>query len=186
MPAPGTSGPCKSSPNSARFHCNLASLFAEQEKYDEALALYRRASSIDPAYAEAHCGLGERAARAGPLRGGAGPLSRGAAPSARPARGPLRSGHRARRAGRFRGCGTLLADGTAARPHAWPRAHAQLATLLRGKLPDDDLAAMRQLLADPDLHRRPAHGAALRPGPGARCPGRLRRGGRVAASRPTP
>ncbi len=31
-------------------------------------------------------------------------------------------------------------------------AYSQLATLLRGKLPDDDLAAMRRLLADPDLH----------------------------------
>src|SRR5262249_57765963 len=31
-------------------------------------------------------------------------------------------------------------------------AYSALATLLRGKLPDDDLVAMRQLLADPDLH----------------------------------
>ena len=30
-------------------------------------------------------------------------------------------------------------------------AHAQLATMLRAKLPDEDLAALRQLLADPDL-----------------------------------
>jgi hypothetical protein len=32
-------------------------------------------------------------------------------------------------------------------------AFAALATMLRAKLPDDDLAAMRQLLADPDLHQ---------------------------------
>jgi len=31
-------------------------------------------------------------------------------------------------------------------------AYSALATLLRGKLPDDDLAAMQKLLADPDLH----------------------------------
>jgi tetratricopeptide (TPR) repeat protein len=31
-------------------------------------------------------------------------------------------------------------------------AYAALATLLRGKLPDEDLAGMHQLLADPDLH----------------------------------
>src|SRR5262249_42930267 len=37
----------------------------------------------------------------------------------------------------------------------FPIPHARLATLLRGKLPDDDLAALEQRLADPQLPQGP-------------------------------
>ncbi len=37
----------------------------------------------------------------------------------------------------------------------FPIPHARLATLLRGKLPDEDLAALEQRLADPELPQGP-------------------------------
>ena len=42
--------------------------------------------------------------------------------------------------------------------------HARLATLLRGKLPDADLAALEERLADPQAQRRAARRSAVRPG----------------------
>ena len=52
--------------------------------------------------------------------------------------------------------------------------HARLATLLRGKLPDADLAALEERLNDDELRRRPAGPAAVRPGPRPRRARRLR------------
>ena len=53
--------------------------------------------------------------------------------------------------------------------------HARLATLLRGKLPDADLAALEERLADPRARPRPAGPAAVRPGPRPRRPRRFAR-----------
>jgi tetratricopeptide (TPR) repeat protein len=138
-------------PHSARFHCNLAGLLAEKEKYAEAIARYLLALRLDPTYADAHCGLGG-------VRHEQGYLDQAQAhyhdalrhnpdlPAAHSALGRVHE---------------ELGDFTEAE-RCWrtalrldPRqagAHAQLATLLRGKLLDEDLAAMRSLLADPDLH----------------------------------
>ena len=49
--------------------------------------------------------------------------------------------------------------------------HARLATLLRGKLPDADFAALEERLADPELAEEAACPALVRPGP---CPRRPR------------
>jgi tetratricopeptide (TPR) repeat protein len=137
-------------PDSARFHCNLAGLLAEQENYDAAADGYRRALRLDPAYAEAHCGLGG-------VRHEQGVFAEAQAhyhealrwnpdlPGAHVALGRVRE---------------ELGDPAGAE-NCWrtalrydPRhagAAAQLATFLRDKLPDEDLAALRDLLADPDL-----------------------------------
>ena len=45
--------------------------------------------------------------------------------------------------------------------------HARLATLLRGQLPDQDLAAVEERLTDPTARRRTARPAAFRLGPRA-------------------
>jgi tetratricopeptide (TPR) repeat protein len=45
-------------PNLARLHCNLASALAGQERYEEVIACYETALQLDPSYAEAHNGLG--------------------------------------------------------------------------------------------------------------------------------
>ncbi|HLN28274.1 MAG TPA: tetratricopeptide repeat protein [Gemmataceae bacterium] len=137
-------------PKLARLHCNLASLQAEQDRYDEAIRRYEIALNLDPNYPAAHTGLGwvwheqgryedaqERYRLAlrhrpdfapalcnlGQVREELGDFADGE----RYFREALR--HDARLAG------------------AW----SQLATQLRGQLPDEDLANMRQLLNDPDL-----------------------------------
>jgi tetratricopeptide (TPR) repeat protein len=137
--------------SSARIHCNLASALAEQEKYDEALASYGLALRLDPAYAEAHSGLGGvryeqgHYAEAEAHHREALRLKPDLA-AAHCALGMVREelGDFAEAEGCWRAA--LRHDARQA------GAHAQLATLLRGKLPDADLAALRQLLADPHLN----------------------------------
>jgi tetratricopeptide (TPR) repeat protein len=137
-------------PALARLHCNLAGALAEQEKYEQAGARYEIALRLDPNYAEAHNGLGwvrheqgcyeqaqERYRTALRLK-----------PDLATAHGNL--GTVREELGDFPG-----AEGSfrAALRHD-PRdagAWAELATLLRGQLPEEDLAALRRLLADPDL-----------------------------------
>jgi tetratricopeptide (TPR) repeat protein len=137
-------------PDSARFQCNLAGLLAEQETYDAAADGYRLALRLDPAYAEAHCGLGG-------VRHEQGLFAEAQAHyhEALHCNPDLPAAHAA--LGRVR---EELGDPAGAES-CWraalrhdPRhagAHAQLATLLRDKLPDEDVAALRNLLADPDL-----------------------------------
>jgi tetratricopeptide (TPR) repeat protein len=137
-------------PSSARFHGNLAGLLAQQEKHDEATARYRLALRLDPAYADAHCGLGG-------VRHEQGDLEQAQAHyrEALHANPDLPAAHAA--LGRVH---EELGDFAEAES-CWrtalrldPRqagASAQLATLLRDKLPDEDLAALGKLLADPDL-----------------------------------
>ena len=66
--------------------------------------------------------------------------------------------------------------------------HARIATLLRGKLSDADLAALEQRLADEQLGQGPARAAIVLFGPRARRPRRLRPRRRMPApgQRPDP
>ena len=66
----------------------------------------------------------------------------------------------------------------------FPAAYARLGTLLRGKLPEDDLRTIEGLLADADLGRHP-RAAPLRRRPRPRRPRRVRPG-RDLRRRPTP
>jgi tetratricopeptide (TPR) repeat protein len=138
-------------PRSARTHTNRASLLADQDKEDEALAGYRRALELDPTYAEAHCGVGGVRHEQGHFEEAQGHYREALRhkpdlPAAHCALGTVRE-----ELGDFKDAEScwrtaLRHDGRLA------GAYSALATLLRGKLPDDDLAAMRKLLADPDLH----------------------------------
>ncbi|HEX5273395.1 MAG TPA: tetratricopeptide repeat protein, partial [Gemmataceae bacterium] len=137
-------------PNSARIHSNLASLFADQEKYDDALARYALALRLDPSYAEAHSGIGWVRHEQGHFE---------------EAEAHYREALRLKPdlAAAHANLGTVreeLGDFTEAQK-CWraavrhdPRhagARAQLATMLRGKLPEEDLADLKRLLAEPDL-----------------------------------
>jgi tetratricopeptide (TPR) repeat protein len=137
-------------PNLARLHCNLASALEELEQHDEAIARYELALRLDPKYAEAQNGLGwvwheqgryedaqERYRAALQLK----PDLAAAHCNLGTVREELNDFADAERC--FRAA--LRHDPRHA--GAW----SQLATLLRGKLPDADLQAMRQLLADPYL-----------------------------------
>jgi tetratricopeptide (TPR) repeat protein len=140
----------KHDPNSPRIHSNLASCLGEKDLYDEAIARYEIALRLDPNYAEAHNGIGfvrheqgrdEEAkthyetalrlkAHLAPAHGNLGSLLEELS--------DLEGAQKCFRA-------ALRYDPS----HAG--ALAQLATLLRGKFPDEDLTVLRNLLADPDL-----------------------------------
>jgi tetratricopeptide (TPR) repeat protein len=137
-------------PDTARFQCNRAGLLAEQERYDAAAEGFCLALRLDPAYAEAHCGLGGVRHEQGSFAEAEDHYR-----EALRCNPDLVTAHAA--LGRLR---EELGDATGAES-CWrtalrhdPRhagAAAQLATLLRAKLPDEDLTALRNLLADPDL-----------------------------------
>ncbi len=138
-------------PNSARFHCNLAGLLAQQEKYDEATHRYRLALRLDPAYADAHCGLGGVRHEQGFLEEARAHYREAlhynpALPAAHAALGRV-----CEEMGDFTEAESCWRTALRHDPRQ-AAAHAQLATLLRDKLPDEDLAAIHNLLADPDLH----------------------------------
>jgi tetratricopeptide (TPR) repeat protein len=137
-------------PNLARLHCNLASLMEELDRRGEAIALYEQALRLDPNYAEAHNGLGwvlneqGRYAQAEECFRTALRLKPGFGPalcnlgSVREEFSDFAEAERYFRE-------ALQHDGRQA--GAW----SLLAALLRGKLPEEDLAAMQRLLADPGL-----------------------------------
>ena len=137
-------------PNMARLHCNLASLLEQQEKYAEATTRYEIALRLEPDYAEAHNGLGWVGHELGRYE---------------EAQQRYRAALRLKPDFAAAHCnlGTVREElnDFAEAEHCfrqalrYDRQHAgawsQLATLLRDKLPNGDLTAMRQLLADPEL-----------------------------------
>ena len=137
-------------PDSARIHSNLASVLEEQEKYPEAIARYEMALRFDPSHAEAHNGLGFVLHEQGKYQEALARYREALhlKPDFAPAHNNL---------------GTVLEELSeldqaqacfrAALGHDpnHAGAYAQLATMLRGKLPDADLDAMRQVLANPLL-----------------------------------
>jgi tetratricopeptide (TPR) repeat protein len=138
-------------PSSARIHSNAASLLAQQEKFDNALAVYRRALELDPTYAEAHCGIGGVRHEQGHFEEAQAHYREALRhkpdlPAAHCALGTVRE-----ELGDFNDAESCWRTALRFDPRQ-AGAYAALATLLRGKLPDEDLAGMHKLLADPDLH----------------------------------
>ncbi len=137
-------------PAAARTHCHLASAFEEQENYPDALAHYHLALQLEPDCAEAHNGLGFVLHEQGHYD-----------PAIKEYREVIRL--KPEFAGGHVNLGNILEElGTFAEAEACFRAalerdpdsagaYSLLATMLRGKLPDDDLEAMRRLLARPNL-----------------------------------
>ncbi|OWK39107.1 TPR domain protein, putative component of TonB system [Fimbriiglobus ruber] len=138
-------------PGSARTQTNLASLLAEQERYDEAVTVYRRALELDPTYAKAHSGLGSVRHEQGHFEQAQAHYREALGhepdlPATLCALGTVYE-----ELGDFKGAENFWRTALGHDPNL-AGAYSALATMLRGKLPDDDLAAMRRLLADPDLH----------------------------------
>jgi tetratricopeptide (TPR) repeat protein len=127
-------------PDYAEAHNNLGNVFNEQGRVDEAIACYRRALELRPDYAGAHRNLGIAFTYQGKLD-----------EAVACCRQVVRI--------EFSGGGTSLvpAKGVIARPgnaeigNHLGEAFLQLATILRSRLPADDLLAMRQLSSDPNL-----------------------------------
>jgi tetratricopeptide (TPR) repeat protein len=137
-------------PNSARIRSNLATALGEKELYPEAIAQFETALQLEPQYAEAHNGLGYLFQEQG--RDSQAKAQFEEAIRLKPDFAPAHSN-----------LGMLLVEHneqdqaeecfrTALRHdpnHAG--ALAQLATLRRAKLSDEDLAALRRLVQEPDL-----------------------------------
>ena len=137
-------------PDSARIHCNLGSLFQEREQYEIAEQYYDRALQLDPSLAEAHHGRGSILLEQGDIPSALAHFRealrrRPHFAAAHCSLGTIQEelGHLEQAERSFREA--LLNDPD----HSG--AHAQLATLLRGRLPDSDLAASRELAANPNL-----------------------------------
>jgi tetratricopeptide (TPR) repeat protein len=146
-------------PNLARLHCNLASLFAEQEDHAEAVRGYETALRLDPNYPEAHTGLGRVWHEQGRYEDAQERYRLALRHKSDHAPALCSLGQVREEFGNFTEAEQYLRQAVRHDPRlagAW----SQLATLLRGKLPDDDLQALRRLLADPDL--TPGKRAVLR------------------------
>jgi tetratricopeptide (TPR) repeat protein len=137
-------------PDFAEAHNNLGNVLREQGKLEEAAACYQRALALKPDYAEAHNNLGSIFQEQGRYEE-AQASSRSALrlkPDFAPAHSnlgivlqELNAFEDAERCFRQ----ALVHDSS--HTYAW----YELANLLRGKLPEHDLAAMRSLLADHHL-----------------------------------
>lgn len=142
-------------PRSALIWANMASAAEEQGNFPAAAEHYRVALDIDPRLPEAHHGLGF-------VRHQQGQLAEAAASyreviRLRPAFAPgyCNLGSLLEELGDMTGAESSYRTALRYDP-ALPAAHAQLATLLRGKLAEEDLAALRGVLANPrlTLHQR--------------------------------
>jgi tetratricopeptide (TPR) repeat protein len=147
-------------PAAARTHCHLASAFEEQENYSAALTHYNLALQLEPDCAEAHNGLGFVLHEQGRYEPAVKEYKEVIRLRPEFAPGHTNLGHILEELGSFDEAQECFRAALRCDPdHA--AAYGLLATMLRGKLPDDDLAAMRRLLAR--YHPTPA-GPGLAPG----------------------
>jgi Flp pilus assembly protein TadD len=145
-------------PSSARVLCNLASAFEEQGDFDSAVGRYRVALQLDPHYAEAHNGLGFVLHEQGKFPEAVGEYREVLRLKPDFATGYCNLGHILEELGSFDEALTAFREALQRDPnHAG--AYSLMATMLRGKLPGEDLEAMRRLLARPRL--APARRLAL-------------------------
>jgi tetratricopeptide (TPR) repeat protein len=137
-------------PNSPRIHANAASAFEERGEFDQAVRYHRRALDLDPRFVEAHNGLGYTLHQQGKFAESLAAYR--AAIELRPAFAPghCNLGNLLEEIGRLEDAETAYRTALRYDPDL-PLAHAQLATLLRGRLPEDDWAALQRLLARPSM-----------------------------------
>jgi tetratricopeptide (TPR) repeat protein len=132
-------------PNSARIHTNLGSALEEREEYALALAHYRTALQFEPNYAEAHNGLGVVLHEQGNYPEALAAFRQVVQLKPGFAQGHCSLGNILEELGDLDEALQCFRETLRHDPdHAGAR--ALLATLLRGKLPEEDLTAMRTLL----------------------------------------
>jgi tetratricopeptide (TPR) repeat protein len=145
-------------PNSARIVCNLASALEEQGDFEAAAARYRLALQLDPLYAEAHNGLGFVLHEQGRFPEAVAEYREVLRLKPGFATGYCNLGNILEELGSLEEAQAAFREALRRDPNhaaAW----SLLATMLRGKLPAEDLQAMRGLLARP--HLAPARRLAL-------------------------
>jgi tetratricopeptide (TPR) repeat protein len=137
-------------PTAARIHCHLASAFEEQENYPDALAHYHLALQLEPDSAEAHNGLGFALHEQGKFDQAVREYREVIRLKPEFAPGHANLGNILEELGSFEEAEASFRTALRCDPdHAG--AYSLLATMLRSKLPESDLEAMRRLLAGPPL-----------------------------------
>jgi tetratricopeptide (TPR) repeat protein len=137
-------------PSSARIHCHLASALEEQEDFDAAVARYRLALQLNPGYAEAHNGLGFVLHEQGKFAEAVSEYREVLRLKPDFATGYCNLGNILEELGSFEEALAVFREALRRDPHH-AGAYSLLATMLRGRLPAEDLQAMRRLLARPHL-----------------------------------
>jgi tetratricopeptide (TPR) repeat protein len=137
-------------PNLAQIHCHLASALQEQENYEAALLHYRVAIRLQPKYAEAHNGLGFVLHEQGNYQEAIAAYGEVLRLKPAYATGHCNLGHILEELGDFERALQSYREAIRLDPsHA--SAWSLMATMQRGKLPDEELDILRQLLARPHL-----------------------------------
>jgi tetratricopeptide (TPR) repeat protein len=137
-------------PNTPRIYCNLGSALGEKSRYDEAVAQYETALRLDARCAEAYNGLGFLRHEQG--RDDEAKQHYETAVRLKPDFAPAHCnlGGLLEELNDLTGAETAFRTALRLDPnHAGALAH--LATMLRSTFPDEDLASLRRLLAEPDL-----------------------------------
>jgi tetratricopeptide (TPR) repeat protein len=137
-------------PSSARVHRNLASALGEQENYGQALEHFRLALQFEPESAEAHNGLGQVLHELGKYPDAVAEYRQVLRLKPDYAAGYCNLGHIQEELGDFDEAVDNFRKAVRLDPDHAP-AYSLMATMLRGKLPDEDLSAMHRLLARPHL-----------------------------------
>jgi tetratricopeptide (TPR) repeat protein len=137
-------------PAAARTHCHLASAFEEQENYPGALSHYHLALQLEPDCAEAHNGLGFVLHEQGQYEAAVKEYREVIRLRPEFAPGHTNLGNILEELGSFDEARDCFRAALRCDPDHAP-AYGLLATTLRGKLPEEDLAAMCRLLARPHL-----------------------------------
>ena len=137
-------------PELAEAHNNLGSALKAQGKLDEAVACYRRALELKPNYPEAHNNLGAALHDQGTLDEAAACYRRALELKPDYAETHNNLGIALAEAGDLQGAEASFRTALGHNPR-FALAHYKLAELLGGGLPEEDLAAQRQLAARTEL-----------------------------------
>lgn len=137
-------------PNAPRIHCNLASALCEQENYEQAQTHYRIALQLEPDSAEAHNGLGMVFHEQGKYADAVAQYREVLRLKPEYATGHCSLGTILEELGSFDEALACFREALRHDPDH-TGAHAMLATMLRGKLPAEDEATIRQFLDRPHL-----------------------------------
>jgi tetratricopeptide (TPR) repeat protein len=142
-------------PGNAAFWEELADLYQKRDETDKAVACWRRVLELSPtAEARAQIELGSALQQDGRPEEALEQflLARDGRPDSAPAHFSLGGVYEV--LGKMSEAEAMLREAIRLRPR-FPAAHARLATLLRGKLPDGDLDIVEALLQDPRLEPDP-------------------------------
>ncbi|MGA2030978.1 MAG: tetratricopeptide repeat protein [Thermoguttaceae bacterium] len=129
---------------------NLGNVLADQEKLDEAAACYQRALELKPSFAEAHVGLGSLRHEQGLYEQALTHYRRALDLNADLAEAHCNLGVVFKELNDLEAAERSLREAVRCDPRQCS-AQAELATLLRGKLPEADLAAQLHLLSERGL-----------------------------------